>query len=488
MLSDRIKTVLDTMDITITDVARAGGCTPSNLSRVKNGIRIPPPTSPTISCLTEGMIEIARQKNLTGELRILCSATLRDNDEILRAKLINWLYEDEPPYTRTYQKHKSSESAKDRKIHLSASFSRQLDQLMKAVGLSNRKLGKESGLDPSYISRLRRGERIPRYHSSYLIKICTALRTSIIEEGKLSAVAELTGITSEDLSEKDSIDVLRRWLFGTEDANGYLAAEELKSTIASIDGTIEAASSKPFIGNDSKDFLKELQKNEAETDCPDEQRYVGIEGIQSAVTRLLTEMIRNDDKELLLYSDQSMDWMNGDYRLILKVLMIELIRRDVKIRIIHTVDRSMTELVIAIAWWMPLYLSGKITSYYCLNNAGKRFSHTLFIRPGEACISGTSAIGLESRAVYHYTKDSDMIRLAQDAFDSILKDSLPLIQISEYDYDNSEAEGFVRIGKLDVNIMQKKVVLQRIEPPYLMFAFTHPMICRAFRAYMNTLT
>lgn len=301
-------------------------------------------------------------------------------------------------------------------------------------------------------------------------------------------MAELTGITPEDLSEKDSIDVLRRWLFGTEDANGYLAAEELMSTIASIDGIIEAASSKPFIGNDSKDFLKELQKNEAETDCPDEQRYVGIEGIQSAVTRLLTEMIRNADKELLLYSDQSMDWMNGDYWLILKVLMIELIRRDVKIRIIHTVDRSMTELVIAIAWWMPLYLSGKITSYYCLNNAGKRFSHTLFIRPGEACISGTSAIGLESRAVYHYTKDSDMIRLAQDAFDSILKDSLPLIQISEYDYDNSEAEGFVRIGKLDVNIMQKKVVLQRIEPPYLIFAFTHPMICRAFRAYMNTLT
>ena len=72
MLSDRIKTVLDTMDITITDVARAGGCTPSNLNRIKNEVRTPPPTSPTIYSLTTGLMGISLARHLSGELIGLC--------------------------------------------------------------------------------------------------------------------------------------------------------------------------------------------------------------------------------------------------------------------------------------------------------------------------------------------------------------------------------------------------------------------------------
>ena len=81
MLSDRIRSVLDEMDVTISDVARAGGCTPSNLNRIKNGVRTPRPSSPTIRCLTDGFMEVARQRDLSGELRMLCGANLRDSDD-----------------------------------------------------------------------------------------------------------------------------------------------------------------------------------------------------------------------------------------------------------------------------------------------------------------------------------------------------------------------------------------------------------------------
>ena len=74
MLSDRINTILEAMDITISDVAKAGGCTPSNLNRVKNGVRTPPPSSPTIKALTDGLIVTAEQRHLTGELAAQCGA------------------------------------------------------------------------------------------------------------------------------------------------------------------------------------------------------------------------------------------------------------------------------------------------------------------------------------------------------------------------------------------------------------------------------
>ena len=149
ILSDRIITALDTLYVTISDVARAGGCTPSNLNRIKNGVRTPPPTSPTIYSLTTGLMEIARTRHLSGELIGLCGAKLTDSDDALRDRLIMWLYEDEPPYVRPYQKHRSIGSSQNQLTpSLSTEFSKRLDLLMKLAGVSNRRLARDSGLDP----------------------------------------------------------------------------------------------------------------------------------------------------------------------------------------------------------------------------------------------------------------------------------------------------------------------------------------------------
>ena len=486
MLSDRIITVLDRMHVTISDVARAGGCTPSNLNRIKNGVRVPAPSSPTIRYLTNGLIEIARQRNLSGELASLCGGKLHDSEDVLGAKLIQWLYEDTPAPIRPYRKHKNAANVENpSESWTPTEFSRRLDLLMKTAEMSNRRLGRESDLDPSYISRLRRGKRIPRYHSPYLVQICKSLLDKIINLGKLSDLSLLTSLSEAELTKSDSADGLRRWLFGYGSFTGYLAADELLDAIASIDEWLKDAHKKTPPKHDIENLLRESQTKEDSSRHSDELLYVGIDGIRSAVIRFLTEMIRSGEQEMLLYSDQAMDWMGGEYRQVLSVLMAELIRRDVKIRIIHTVDRSMPELISAIEWWMPLYLSGKIVSYYCLPSAGERFSHTLFIRPGAACIAGTSAIGLENRAYYSYSTDNEITGLAEEAFNSLLKNSLPLIQIQECESGLSEDEDFIQTEHVMVKAAPQQVILRRTKPPYLMFTFTHPMICRAFGSYMR---
>lgn len=487
MLSDKINTALDTMEVTISDVAKAGGCTPSNLNRIKNGVRTPPMSSPTIRHLADGLMEIARKRHMMGELCSLCGARLLDSEDEEREKLIRWLYEDEPAYVRPYKKRNNAGSASVRQsLSRGNEFSSHLNDLIKLAGMSNRRLGKEAGLDQSYISRLRRGERIPRYRSPYLIQICEVLLNSIIKDGKIRDLSLLTSISEEDLFEKEGSDGLRRWLFGYGTVTGYLAAEELMGTIASIDEMIEKARTETSWEYDIDQMLEEAGKNNAGIECGNEWRYVGVDGIRSAVTRFLAEMLQNGEKEVLLYCDQSMDWMEGDFGLTLKALMIELIRSGVKIHIIHNVDRLMTELVTAVEWWMPLYLSGNISSSYCRRSAGKRFSHTLFIRPGKACIAGTSAVGLESRAVYHYSTDSETAGLAEDSFNSILKGSLPLVKMSEFGHDTPAEEGYVRTGKVLVRAAEDEVTIRRLDTPYLMFTFTHPMILRAFRSYMSS--
>ncbi|MBR3147253.1 MAG: helix-turn-helix transcriptional regulator [Eubacterium sp.] len=488
MLSDQIIKALDTMGVTISEVARAGGCTPSNLNRIKNGVRTPSSSSPTIRFLTDGFLRIAHERHLSGELVSLCGAKLSDDKETLRTKLIDWLYKDEPPYVRKYQKRKESGRSTDRQAALQATeFSGRLDRLMKTAEVSNRRLGREVGIDQSYISRLRRGERIPRYDSPYLIRICTLLRNRTEAGGKLKELSELTRLSEAELSGMEGAENLRKWLFGYGTVMGYLAADELLETISSIDEILKKqkeAASNGALSDSLKGYDIEKLIAADQPKGSNDIRYAGIGGLRSVVTRFLGEFIQNGEHELLLYSDQSMEWMSGEYRPILTLLMAEIIRRDVEIKIVHTVDRSMQELVSAIEWWMPLYLTGKITSYYCQPGAGNRFSHTLFIRPGAACIAGTSAVGLEERGIYHYSQDGEMIDLARDSFDSILKESLPLVQIQKCDGAIPENDKYVRTDEMMIRADSSQVVIRRAEPPYMMFTFTHPLIVRAFRAYM----
>ena len=487
MLSDKICTVLAAMDITISDVARAGGCTPFNLNRVKNGVRTPPAASPTIRALTDGLMTIAEQRHMAGELRRLCGAEIKDSDEELRAKLIRWLFEEEPPYVRTYRKHEHGALPDDRQEPAPTSvFATRFDKLMLASGLSNRRLGHEAGLDPSYISRLRRGERIPRFQSPYLAPLCRAIRDRMTEDGKLPKLSEMTSITREALTGEDGEDELRIWLFGYGSVTGQMAADELMGTIGSIDELIRKARERIPEKIDLKEIAVSVKSESGGEPVGGEERYVGVDGLRTAVVRFLTEMIECGDDELLLYSDQPMEWMGGEYRHVLAALMSELVRRGVKIRIIHTVSRSLPELISAIEWWLPLYLSGMIKSYYCTVSVGKRFSHTLFIRRGAACIAGTSAAGLEERTIYSYSQEPAVTDMAEEAFGFLLQESLPLVELTECSVDASEEEGYIRTGKVMVKADRERVIIRRDEPPYLMFSFTHPMIVSAFRAYMNS--
>lgn len=486
MLSDRIQTILEVMDVSISDVAKAGGCTPSNLNRVKNGVRTPPASSPTIRSLTGGLMVIAEQRHMKGRLAELCGAELRDSDEALREKLIGWLFEDEPPYVRTYKKRDSEKSTASLQESLpSTEFAKRLDGLMQTAGLSNRRLGFAVGLDPSYISRLRRGERMPKYQSPYLIQICRTIFDRMAEGGKLPELSAQTCIPQDVLTGEDGADELKLWLFGYEDTSVHMAANELIETIGSVDRLIkkmiETVPEKPGLD----EIISRSEEGSGEP-VGGEVRYIGIDGLRTAVTRFLADMISCGESEMLLYSDQSMEWMGGEYRTVLTALMSELVRRDVKVSAIHTVSRSLPELVSAVEWWMPLYLSGRIRSYYCTKSVGRRFSHTLFIRPGAACIAGTSVTGLESRAIYSYSQDDEVTDLAEEAFSSLLQDSLPLVEISECSADVYGEAGYIQTDNVLIKADSDQVIIGRAEPPYLMFRFTHPMIVRAFRAYMNS--
>ena len=478
MLSNRINTALETLNITITDVARAGGCSPSNLNRLKNGVRTPAPSSPTIEKLARGLVEAAYERQLTDELCRLTGVPADIRGQQLKSAVIDWLFIDESPYERTYRK--SVKAGPPEKTL----FSSRLDLLMKKAGLSNKRLGQASGLDPSYISRLRRGERLPRFNAPYLTGICTAIWEAFRLNNDFSGLAALISRGKDELMEDNAPDMIFEWLFGYDSLIHHMTVDQLVAAVSSIsDSGITAAEER--ISSRQIDLLVEncLAGSASLENRADELQGTGTDGLRSMVGLFLAEALTNYEEELLLYSDQSMDWMGGEYNHVLTALMAECISRNMRIRIIHTVDRSIAELAAAITWWAPLYLSGNIESYYCKRTAGGRFSHTLFIRPSSACIAGTGVKGMEEKTVYRYSTDPETAKLSEESFRNLLDDSEPLVRISAPHEETSKA---VAVENVRIKASLSQVSITRIEEPKLSFTFTHPMICRAFAACVRS--
>ena len=163
-------------------------------------------------------------------------------------------------------------------------------------------------------------------------------------------------------------------------------------------------------------------------EVPIASRYAGTEGLRSAVVRFLSDAAR-EGGELLLYSDEPMDWMSGDptYFALWASLMVKCVNNGVKIRIIHNVDRDSGEMADAIKGWFPLYISGMIEPYVFRKEHNPRFYHTVFLRPGNACIHGFFPAGSGEHRWYEYVTDQELLELLELEYSAMLAAASPFL-------------------------------------------------------------
>ena len=180
--------------------------------------------------------------------------------------------------------------------------------------------------------------------------------------------------------------------------------------------------------------------------------------------------------------------------------MNECVKKGIHIRIIHNIDRGLVEMTDAIINWLPLYMSGMIESFYCIKPGSGRFSHTIFLNPGNFCIEAAHVIGMEAAGIYRFHTSGELLSQSKGAFDKLMEMSRPLVRIS------SQREAAIPAGitveqsdikiislpdapfdNMNIFINENAVRVDRIAAPCLSIIFTHPLMCRAFRAYAEQL-
>ncbi len=405
MLSEKIAVLYKLLQCNNTDIARYAGCSPGNISRLKTGNRAPGPESRSIRVFAEGVYGYADYENMLPVLQKLCGAADASRETLIPA-VIAWLFGAESTAPLPQGTVPKSRLERDQ---LRQSFGTKLDSVMTLLDITNGQLASLLNVDPSLVSRYRSGLYSPHGNPRLSEKLSLLLLSRAQKSDLTAELAQLCSVKEDEL---DSDSVIA-WLYRTMPPMEGTAMVQL--LLQSLDNLMPGQ--KPSFT--MPDIL----------DMPSAAQYFGTEGLRQSVIRFLSDAAR-DGGELLLYSDEPMEWMVHDpsFFALWKSLMLKCVTSGVKIRIIHNVNRDFEEMLDAIRGWFPLYMSGMIEPYVFRRERNPRFYHTIFLRTGSACIHGFFPTESGDSRWYEYITDETRLKILSDEYIAMLSTAAPFLK------------------------------------------------------------
>ena len=454
MFTQRLNDLFQYLDAKNGQVAKLAGFDRTNISRLRSSGRVPGKNSPTIAKLAAGLYLYADNRNELAKLCDYIGADPAGSAEEITDKIRDWLYEGEPEAEKRTSPPRSQSARRSRPLY--RYFGERLDEVMKLTDLSNARLSHAIHMDTSMISRYRTGVRTPVPGSNVTKMITSVLYERAEVSGKLGSLARLTDVPADEFDE----DALHAWLFD----DGQIPDREagIAEDLLGIFDSFSAETRLPLPAPEETVTPKIAQSTETE--------YFGREGIRNAVLRFLYSVWTSKAELLLLYSDEDQSWMTGDRTFLMRwaSLMSACVKNGTRIRIIHNVDRDTSEMADAIRSWLPLYMSGMVESWYSTKKRNSRFSHTIFLCPGMACIEAFHPAGTETSGIYHYYTDPRVLDVCRTKYESMLEAAAPLLKVPAVS---------VYKGDSDLTIIQNGLSLASM-PEELVRSFDDPALIK----------
>ena len=306
-------------------------------------------------------------------------------------------------------------------------ISERLDFLMKVTDTKNSALGRALSFDPSYIGRIRSGKRGLPKHFPFVEPAAAFFARNIKNDYQKKVISEVV-LNGQPLPEdRETLEkLLVSWLNDDGKASSGLV-ERLLNELTAIKPPKNLAELLP----EKQASLKEPKKIRSQkADAPDV--YIGNAGKRAAVNRFFTELLAEDKPHALdLFSDEDMSWLFEDpvFAKGWALSLIKLLSRGSRIRIIHSLNRNLNEMLEAVKKWLPVYISGDITPYYYPRLRDGIYHRTLFLAKGKCAIISNSIHDRTEDMANFYVRKAPALDALSAEFESYLALCAPLMSI-----------------------------------------------------------
>ena len=376
------------LDCTAKDLAENSGLSAATISRYRSGDRIPEDGTENFDRLINGIVSIAENKKIP-------DITVQSVSEAFS------------PYVRN-----NVDIA-----HLQKNF----HTLLTAVPMNISDLARFLNFDPSYISRIRNGQRQPANPTEFARKISIFVTKHFQTAEQKAIISSLINCPVEELSNyTDFQDRMTNWLL--------TGAGAVKDSMTVFLEKLDEFNLDEYIHSI---HFNELKVPSVPFQIPISRTYWGIkEMMESELDFLKATVLSKSTASVIMYSDMPMKEMAKDPEFPKKWMfgMALMLKKGLHLYQIHNLDRSFDEMMLGLESWIPMYMTGLISPYYLKNVQNNTFLHLLKVS-GSAALSGEAITGYHENGKYYLTKSRREVEYYQRRAEELLKNADSLMDI-----------------------------------------------------------
>lgn len=182
--NEQLNTYIEILQCTAKELSDISGLSPAVISRYRTGEREPDVASDNLTKLAHGLATIARSSQQTD----------MSYDEI----------------------YSSLQNSYHQKNTIYKQFSSNYDTLIKLLDIPMKKLAVATNFDPSYLYRVRSGQRHPKDLHSFADSFCKYVTSHYANTIDKEKIANLINCTAEDLDDEENYcSLITTWLLHT---------------------------------------------------------------------------------------------------------------------------------------------------------------------------------------------------------------------------------------------------------------------------------
>ena len=302
-----------------------------------------------------------------------------------------------------------------------AHFQKNFHTLLTVVPINISDLARFLNFDPSYISRIRNGQRQPANPTEFARKISAFVARHCQTEEQKAVISSLLHCPMEELSNHTDFQVrLTDWLLAGEGA--------VKDSMTVFLEKLDEFNLDEYIHVIHFDKLKVPS---VPFQIPTSRTYWGIsEMMESELDFLKATVLSKSTAPVIMYSDMPMKEMAKDPEFPKKWMfgMALMLKKGLHLYQIHNLDRSFDEMMLGLESWIPMYMTGLISPYYLKNTQNNTFLHLLKVS-GSAALSGEAITGYHENGKYYLTKSRREVEYYQRRANELLKNADSLMDI-----------------------------------------------------------
>jgi len=291
--------------------------------------------------------------------------------------------------------------------------------LLTEFSVSLTRLASYVNYTPSYLSRIRLGKGSPSDTERFLNGLCTFLEN----ETDQNHLASVFGDTEPSAFR----NTLRQYLWNKMPPKKE-RTDKFLSNLDHFDLNAYMTDLK------SENFI--MQSEEKITESSGE--YIGTEQMKQAQLEFFRLTLISDSQEdIFIHDEMPFMEMSKDEKFHQQWIQItsKCLKRGLHLNIIHEVERPSDELLHGLKVWIPLYMTGQISSYYLKKTEKNLFQNAVYVSGG-ASMTGTCV--RRKNGYYSLSTEPEKISVIKEQSAQLLKAATPLMDI----FTDSENRNF----------------------------------------------